>query len=59
MDTRNFDTIHDMLRCLDLVQSLLKGQNAPIWPIWNRGVKVNFNYNAIDSGKIFFNLLKP
>ena len=28
---RPFDTIHDILQCLSLVQSLLKDQNAPIW----------------------------
>ena len=28
---RPFDTIHDILRCLSLAQSLLKGRNAPIW----------------------------
>ena len=26
-----FDTIHDVLRYFSLVQSLLKGRNAPIW----------------------------
>ena len=31
MDARPFDTIRDILRCLSLVQSLLKGRNAPIW----------------------------
>ena len=30
MDTRIFDAIHDIVQCLSLVQSLLKGQNAPI-----------------------------
>ena len=30
-DGRPFDTIHDILRCLSRVQSLLKGRNAPIW----------------------------
>ena len=39
---RPFDTIHDILRCLSLAQSLLKGRNAPIWRIGNRGVKVDF-----------------
>ena len=28
---RPFDTIHDILRSLSLVNSLLKGRNAPIW----------------------------
>ena len=28
---RAFDTIHDILRSLSLVESLLKGKNAPIW----------------------------
>ena len=31
MDARPFDTIHDILRCLCLVQSLLEARNAPIW----------------------------
>ena len=31
IDARPFDTIHDILRCLSLAQSLRKGQNAPIW----------------------------
>ena len=30
MDARPFDTIHDILRRLSLVQYLLKGRNAPI-----------------------------
>ena len=30
-DARPFDTIQDILRCLSLVQPLLKGRNAPIW----------------------------
>ena len=30
-DARPFDTINDILRCLSLVQSLLKGRNPPIW----------------------------
>ena len=30
MDGRPFDTINDILRCLSLVQSLLKSRNAPI-----------------------------
>ena len=30
-DARPFDAIHDLLRCLRLVQSLLIGRNAPIW----------------------------
>ena len=38
-DARPFDTIHDILRCLCLIQSLLKGRNAPIWRIGNRRVK--------------------
>ena len=28
---RPFDTIHDILQCLSLVQSGLKDRNAPIW----------------------------
>ena len=28
---RPFDTNHNILRCLSLAQSLLKGRNAPIW----------------------------
>ena len=39
MDARNFDIIHDIVRCLSLVQSFLEGYNAPIWRIGNRGVK--------------------
>ena len=31
MDTRPFDTIHDILRCISLVQSLFEDRNAPIW----------------------------
>ena len=38
ISARLFDTLHDILRCLGLVQSLLKGQNAPIWHSVNRGV---------------------
>ena len=30
-DARPFDIINDILRCLSLVQYLLKGRNAPIW----------------------------
>ena len=32
MDARPFDTIHDILPCLSLTQSLLKGRNAPEAP---------------------------
>ena len=35
-DARPFETIQDILRCLSLVQSLLKGGNAQIWRIGNR-----------------------
>ena len=45
MDARPFDTINDILRCLSLAQSLLKGRNAPIWHIGNRRVKSNFLRN--------------
>ena len=31
VDTRPFDTIKFIVRCLSLVQSLLKGRNTPIW----------------------------
>ena len=31
---RPFYTIHDVLRCLGLMQSLLKGRVAPIWRPW-------------------------
>ena len=31
IDARPFDTIHDILRCLSLVQFLLEDRNAPIW----------------------------
>ena len=43
---RPFDTICDILRALRLVQSLLKGRNAPIWHIGNRGV--NAHLKTID-----------
>ena len=39
MDARLFDTIHDISRCLRLVQWLLKERNTPIWRIGNRRVK--------------------
>ena len=39
---QNFDTIHDILRRLSLVQSLLEVGNAPIWRIGNRRVNLNF-----------------
>ena len=42
---RPFDTICDILRALRLVQSLLKGRNAPIWRIGNRGVKLDLLSN--------------
>ena len=35
---RPFDTIHDNLRSLSLVQFLLQGRNSPIWRFGNRGV---------------------
>ena len=38
-DARPFETIEGILRCLSLVQSLLKDRNAPIWRIGNQGVK--------------------
>ena len=31
MDARPFDTIHDIIQCLSLVQSLLEDRNVPIW----------------------------
>ena len=31
MDARAFDTVHEILRCLSLVKSLLEDRNAPIW----------------------------
>ena len=34
MDARPFDAIHDIVRCLSIVKSLLKGRNAPIWRKW-------------------------
>ena len=40
MNARNFDTINVIIRCLSLVQSLLKGRNAPIWRIGKRGVNI-------------------
>ena len=39
---RRFDSIHDILRFLSRVQSLLEGQNPPIWRSGNRGVKYSF-----------------
>ena len=39
MNARNFDTIHDILRCLSILQMILKGQKAQIWRNENRGVK--------------------
>ena len=39
MDAQNFETIHDILRCFSLVQSLLKGRNTPIRRNGNQGVK--------------------
>ena len=36
---RRFDTIPDILPPLSSKQSVLKGQNVPIWRIRNRGVK--------------------
>ena len=36
---RPFDTMYDILRSLSVAQSLLKGQNSPIWRVGNRGVK--------------------
>ena len=41
MDARPFDTIHDVLWCLSLVQSLFKDRNAPIRRIQNRRVKIS------------------
>ena len=40
MDALPFDTIHDILRCLSLMQSLLKDRNGPIWRIGNRRVNL-------------------
>ena len=40
MNAKYFDTHHDVLRYLSLVQSHLKGRNAPIWHIGAREVKV-------------------
>ena len=45
MDARNFHLIHDILRYLSLVQSLLKGRNEPITRIGNRGVKFCWRSN--------------
>ena len=47
-DARPFDTIHDILQCLSLVQSFLKGRNAPTSgtisyeTVGNRRVKKNW-----------------
>ena len=59
MDARNFDTIHDLLRCLSLVQMILNGRNAQIWRIENRGVKcspwiVFQNYFTNPPNSLFF-----
>ena len=35
---RPFDTIHDILRSLSLAQSLLEGQNEPIWRSGNQRI---------------------
>ena len=45
MDARPFDTIHDILSCLSLVQSLFKGRNAQARinayeTVGNQGVKI-------------------
>ena len=45
--SRRFYTIHDILRSLRLVQSLLKGWNASIWHFENRGVKEKLYSNFI------------
>ena len=39
---RPFDTIHDNLWCLSLLQSLLEGARNQIWFSWNAGVKFIF-----------------
>ena len=39
IDVRRFDSFHDILRSLNLAQSVLKGQNSPIWRSRNRWVK--------------------
>ena len=44
-NTRPFDTICDILWALRLVQSLIKGRNAPIWHIENRRVKLDQKFS--------------
>ena len=49
-----FDTIHDILRSLSLLQSLLKGRNSPNWRIGNRGVK----FPVLSQLQFFINFIK-
>ena len=44
MDVQPFDTIHEIIRRLSRVQSLLKGRTAPICHIGNRRVKGIFTH---------------
>ena len=51
MDARPFDTIHDILRSLSIALFVLKGRNAQILRIGNRGVKEisAFDYSEFES----------
>ena len=40
-----FNTIHDIIRSLSLMQSLLKGRNELIWRIGDQGVKIGLYIN--------------
>ena len=53
MDALNSDINHDILRCLSLVQALLKGKNALFWRIGNRVVKKFWNLRnfIVDDGE--------
>ena len=53
---RPFDSIHDILRSISLAQSFLKGRNAPIWRIGNRGVKVKVVSNL--GQRVMFDVLR-
>ena len=46
-DARPFDTIHNILQCVNLVQSILRDRNVPIWRIRNRRVKSYLSTNII------------
>ena len=50
--TRLFDIIHDILRCLSLVQPLLKDRNPPIWRIGNQRVKTSMYVNNFQGSNL-------